>query len=110
MPRSSGRLAPEISDGARSDHEKRCSTSLQLLWRHAGGLPPARTVEATISTREAPLLAPVDGDVIVGIFGAEILVAGADQAVVVELLDHVGGPATDPRDSEDGREQIYVNA
>ena len=47
------------------------------------------------------LLPLVDRDVGVGVIRAQVLGAGADQAVVVELLDHMRGPAADARHGED---------
>src|ERR1700704_4089047 len=41
---------------------------------------------------------------------ADVIGARADQSVIVELFDDVRGPAADPRDREDGREQVHINA
>src|SRR6266496_898316 len=51
----------------------------------------------------------VDGDVVVGIFRAQILGARADQAVIVQLFDDVSSPTTHPRNGEDGCKQVYVD-
>jgi hypothetical protein len=40
----------------------------------------------------------------------EVVGAGADEAVVVVLLDDVGGPAGDAADGEDGGEEVDVDA
>ena len=42
--------------------------------------------------------------------GAGVVGAGADEAVVVVLLDDVSGPAGDAADGEDGREEVDVDA
>ena len=45
-----------------------------------------------------------------GVGGADVVGAGTDEAVVVVLLDDVGGPAGDAADGEDGGEEIDVDA
>src|ERR1017187_2682844 len=52
----------------------------------------------------------VDCDEWVGVVRPKVLGARTDQAIVIELLDHMGGPATYTGDGEDGRKQIDVNA
>src|SRR5580704_9802158 len=49
------------------------------------------------------------GDVWGGVGGAYVVGTGADEAVVVVLLDDVSGPAGDPTDSEDGGEEVNVD-
>src|SRR6266446_3221899 len=46
----------------------------------------------------------------VGIFRPEIFRPGANQAVVIELLDHVRGPAADAGDREYGSKHIFIDA
>src|SRR5450759_3341497 len=41
---------------------------------------------------------------------ADVIGARANQPVIVELFDDVRGPAADPRDREDGREQVHIDA
>src|ERR1051326_2338812 len=55
-------------------------------------------------------LALVDGDVMIRVFGALIFGPRADQAVVVELLNDMGGPSADAGDGEDRGEQIHIDA
>jgi hypothetical protein len=50
------------------------------------------------------------GYIALRIGGPNVIRAGADQAIVVELLDDVSGPTADSRDGEDGGKQIYVNS
>src|ERR1700679_3792190 len=45
-----------------------------------------------------------------GVGWSEVVGAGADEAIVVVLLDDVGGPAGDAADGEDGSEEIDVDA
>src|ERR1700719_1290922 len=52
----------------------------------------------------------VDRDVLVGIVRPQIFGARTDQAIVVELLDDMGGPATDAGDRKDGREQVDIDS
>ena len=56
------------------------------------------------------LCALVDGEPVAGVDGADVFGAGADEAVVVELLDDMGGPSGDAADGEDGRVEIDVDA
>ena len=55
-------------------------------------------------------LAFFDGDVRRGVGGAGVVGARTDEAVVVVLLDDVGGPAGDAADGEDGGEEVDVDA
>ena len=41
---------------------------------------------------------------------ADVVGAGADQAIVIQLFDHVGAPAADSRDGKNRREQIDINS
>src|SRR6267378_5004996 len=41
---------------------------------------------------------------------ANIIGARTDQPVIVELFDDVSGPSSNPRDREDGREEVHVDA
>ncbi len=50
-----------------------------------------RDVASNVSTG----LSLVDGNEWAGVLGSEVIGAGADQAVVIELLDYVRGPAAD---------------
>src|SRR5271166_37313 len=52
----------------------------------------------------------VHGHVLIGILRPEILCAGTNQPVVVELFDDVRRPATDAGDGENRGEKIFVNA
>src|ERR1700677_3547557 len=45
-----------------------------------------------------------------GVGWSEVVGAGADEAIVVVLLDDVGGPAGDAADGEDGSEEVDVDA
>src|SRR5450755_400911 len=54
-------------------------------------------------------LALLDGYIFLRIGRPNVIGAGADQAIVVELLDDVGGPAADSREGKYRSEQIYVN-
>ena len=56
--------------------------------------------ESGTNRRGCCLLPPSDGNVFLRIGGPNVIRAGADQAVVVELLDHVGGPAADSGDGK----------
>src|SRR3984957_8955773 len=55
-------------------------------------------------------LSLVDRYVLIRIFGAQVIGAGTDQAIVIELFDNMRRPAADARDCEDGREQVNVDA
>ena len=55
-------------------------------------------------------LAFSDGDVGRGVGRAGVVGARTDEAVVVVLLDDVGGPAGDAADGEDGSEEVDVDA
>ena len=55
-------------------------------------------------------LTSFDRHVLVGIMRANVLGAGADQPIVVELLDHVCGPAGDAGDREHWRKKINVKS
>src|SRR5215470_16404543 len=46
--------------------------------------------------------------IVVRVHRSDIFCAGADQSVVVELLDHVRGPAADSGDGEDRSKQVDV--
>src|SRR5579862_9033977 len=50
------------------------------------------------------------GNVSRRIFGADVVGAGTNQTVVVELLDHVGCPARNAADGEDRRVEVDVDA
>src|SRR5258708_19557526 len=54
------------------------------------------------------LIALLHRHVLIRIRGPDVLGARADQPVVVELFDHMRGPAADAGDGEDRREQINV--
>ena len=45
-----------------------------------------------------------------GVDRANVIGARADQPVIVELFDDVRGPSAHPRDREDGREEVHVDA
>src|ERR1700722_18893599 len=72
----------------------------------------ARAIDLASSDESgSPLpLSLFDGHVRARVFRSQIFGAGTNQAIVVELLDHVGGPSADARDGEDGSEQVLVNA
>src|SRR5450631_1263262 len=94
------------------------ATSLRLHFGHAAGfaLPgrpracPERSRRAAVPTGAVTRSALVDCYIRAGIFWAEVFCPRADQAVVVELLDDMRGPATHTGDGEDGREQVHINA
>uniref|UniRef100_E6QM64 Uncharacterized protein n=1 Tax=mine drainage metagenome TaxID=410659 RepID=E6QM64_9ZZZZ len=50
------------------------------------------------------------GDVGRGVGWSDVFGAGADEAIVVELFDDVGGPACDAAHREDGGEEIDIDA
>ena len=58
----------------------------------------------------AGLWSLVQGDVGRGVCRAVVVGAGADEAVVVELLDDVRGPAGDAAEGKDGGVEIDVDA
>src|SRR5579872_700040 len=72
--------------------------------RFLTGFRPVRNDE------EVRDLASVDGNVTVRIFRAHVFCPGPDEPVVVELLNHVGSPAADAGDREDGREQVFIDS
>src|ERR1700736_6341820 len=55
-------------------------------------------------------LSLLDRYVVIWVIRAQVVGTGADQAVVIELLDYVRGPATDAGDGEDRRKQVHVDA
>src|SRR5882762_2923909 len=55
-------------------------------------------------------LAFSEGNVRRGVGGAGVVGAWTDEAVVVVLLDDVGGPAGDAANGEDGSEEVDVDA
>ena len=58
-------------------------------------------------------LAPLtlrDRHVLHRVFGAGVFGSWADEAVVVELFDDVGSPSGDAAGSEDGREEVEIDA
>jgi len=66
---------------------------------------------ATRARTPAPhLLAFLERHPVLRVGRADVVGAGADQAVVVELFDYVGGPAADSRYGEDRGEQVYVDS
>src|SRR5579863_2265669 len=73
------------------------------------GLRLAPTTEA-VGAPWPTWLALVHRDVGARILRTEIVGAGADQAVIVELLNHVRGPSADAGDCEDRRKQIHIDA
>src|ERR1700677_3527820 len=75
------------------------------------GFTPDRStlLRAMGAHRFLPLSLP-DGHVRARVFRSQIFGAGTNQAIVVELLDHVGSPSADTRDREDRSEQVLVNA
>jgi hypothetical protein len=77
-----------------------------------GGPAPDVSAPVAAASRAArpPALPVFHCHVLLWMGGADIFRARADQAIVVELLNHVGGPAADAGDGEDGREQVHVNA
>src|ERR1035441_287098 len=56
------------------------------------------------------LPALLHGNVRGGVGRPDVLGAGTDEAVVVQLLDDVGSPAGDAADGEDGRVEVDVDA
>jgi hypothetical protein len=56
------------------------------------------------------LSAFLDRNVRRGIRWSDVLGAGADEAVVVQLLNDVGGPSGDAADGEDGSVEVDVDA
>src|ERR1700723_2351135 len=60
--------------------------------------------------RSSTLGAVFDAGPMARILGADVIGAGADEAVVVELLDDVGGPSGDAADGEDRRVEIDVDS
>src|SRR5579863_6290349 len=54
-----------------------------------------------------PLL---ERDPVLGIGWADVVSAGTDEAVVVELFDHVGGPSADSRYGEHRGEEVHINS
>src|SRR5205807_8424994 len=48
--------------------------------------------------------------IVVGICRPNVLGTGANQAIVVQLLDHMRGPAADARYRKNWRKQVYVDA
>jgi hypothetical protein len=81
----------------------------------SGQSPPAGDPDAAERSfvqddKQEDLCALFDGDPVGGVDGADVFGAGTDEAVVVELLDDVGGPACDAADGEDGRVEIDVDA
>ena len=69
----------------------------------------ARSYNAGEGAR-ATLLALVEFLPVLRVCGADVVGAGTDEAIVVVLLDDVGGPAADSADGEDGGEEIDVDA
>src|ERR1700681_3524772 len=65
-----------------------------------------RDVASNVSTG----LSLVDRYVRIWVLGPEVIGAGTDQAIIIELLDYVRGPAADTRNREDGGEQVDVDA
>src|SRR5208283_3024616 len=61
------------------------------------------------TSRVQSYLAVLQRDVFLWVDRAHVISAWANQAVVVELFDDMRGPAANPRDREDGCEQIHID-
>src|SRR5579862_5398999 len=72
------------------------------------GLSPALTAEAAVATWLASL-SLIKRDVGARILRAEIFRAWTNEAVVIELLNHMGGPSADAGNGEDQREKIHID-
>src|ERR1700684_469383 len=90
-------------------------------WNHSptkdNGTPKGATEKvgttaygALVDACGSDLLSLFHRHVMVGIVRPEIFGAGANQAVIVELLNHVRCPAADARDREYWGEQIFIDA
>jgi hypothetical protein len=82
---------------------------LELNWKnHASlGQPRRLSLRGIAGLLNLPLFY---GHVVVGIGGPNVVGAGADEAVVVELLNDVGCPATDAGDGKNRRKEVNVDS
>src|SRR5208282_5306725 len=91
-----------------------CRTSVDarayIRRARAPALHGLRSTAADRSVRSTHVLALFEWEPVLGVGWADVVGAGADQAVVVELFDYVGGPSADSRYGEHGGEEVYVDS
>src|SRR6267143_329766 len=96
--------SPSISGMIGSSGTRRPASVMRILWPRSGSCRTRRS--EGISPTSFPL---VEGDVL-EVLRADVPVERSEETIVLPILDDMGGPAGDPREREDRREEVRRDA